>query len=202
MRLLVMVLVLVLSTNALAKDRYRGVALLWDSANERYRELTVEEARFFNLAKDMFKARQGAPKASPSPSPTPKPKIKRRGKRDFDGTDEELGSKLDIAPDTESDGTPKPPEKAGEVKASADFKAEIDTFAAYLAHSERIKVGPSLALRLADNWKASLDVADQFLGASLNYDFTHLLRPSLGAGVGTELDGTWQAYGKASFRIW
>ena len=153
----------------------------------------------------MFKARQGtpAPKARPSPSASPiAPKMKIKRKRDFEGTDEELGSKLDIAPDTEVDGTPKPPEKAGEVAATADFKAEIDTFAAYLVHSRRVKVGPSLAYRLADHWKATLDVADQFLGASLNYDFTHLLRPSIGAGVGTELDGIWQAYAKASFRIW
>lgn len=208
MRIIVLMLALSLASAALAKDKYRGPALVWDSVHERYRELTTEEARFFNMARDMFKAKQGT--AAPRKVPGPKPKERTR-RRDFEGTDEQLDSKLGIASDAEADGTPKPPEKAGEVEnaASGDYKLEIDTMGAVIPHSKasgkptKVKVGASVvAYRFSEHWKANVDVAEQFLGGSINFDGTSLLRPSVGAGVGTELDGSWVAYAKASFRTW
>jgi hypothetical protein len=125
---------------------------------------------------------------------TLKPSEVRTLKRKKALTEADLQGSLGIDPQT------------GEVTnpSVSDYNLELDTWTGYLVESKKLKVGPSLVVyRLDEELKLNLDVAEQFVGGSVNYDTTELLRPSIGVGYGRDFGSrTNQVYGKVSFRIW
>ena len=108
-------------------------------------------------------------------------------------SDTELQEALGISPvsgDVQNDQT-------------VDYDIELGTFAGYLPGPGSVKVGPYLKLwRFNEKAKVTLDVAESYVGGSLRYDFTSLLRPSIGIGAGTLLDGNWYGMVSGSFRVW
>lgn len=86
---------------------------------------------------------------------------------------------------------------------ATDYKLELGTFAAYISGVNQVKVGPYATIyRINNKFKLTLDVADSFVGSSIRYDVTEMLRPSVGVGVGCPLDGSWKVYFSVSFRLW
>lgn len=110
-----------------------------------------------------------------------------------DLSDEELASKIGLNQTTGEQSNP----------ARKAIKLEIDTWAGYVHKADDIKVGPSLVLVRRGKLKGNLDVANSFIGASLNYELAPIIRPAIGAGIGYETArNEWMAYGKASVKIW
>lgn len=93
----------------------------------------------------------------------------------------------------------------GSVKneSTSDYNLELGTWVGYLWDSRDVRVGPYIVFwRLNDDWKLTLDAANDYLGASLRYDMTYILRPSIAVGFGTQLDGSWEVQTGVSFRLW
>ncbi len=92
--------------------------------------------------------------------------------------------------------------------ARSTLGLEIDTWAGYLQKRGDIKVGPSLVLSRMDlgsgqQFKANLDIGDNFIGLSANYVLAPVICPAIGAGYGYQTDHSdWTVYGSVRFKIW